>query len=58
MKTASGTVKMQASDTLSPPVSVSPLSVTRLNRSVQNIQSVNHHPNQPLDEAKNEKEQK
>lgn len=46
---------MQGSDTLSPPVSVSPLSVTRLNRSVQNIQSVNHRPNQPLDEAKNEK---
>lgn len=55
MKTASGTVKMQASDTLSPAVSVSPLSVTRLNRSVQNIQGVNHRPNQALDEAKNEK---
>lgn len=49
---------MQASDTLSPPVSVSPLSVTGLNRSVQNIHSVNHQPDQPLDEAKNEKEQK
>lgn len=41
-----------------PPVSVSPLCVTRSNRSVQNIQSVNHRPNQPLDEAKNEKGRK
>lgn len=50
MKTESGTMKTHASDTLSPPVSVSPLSVTRLNCSLRNTHSVSHQPNQPLDQ--------
>lgn len=40
MKTESGTMKTHASDTLSPAVSVPPLSVTRLNCSARNTHTV------------------
>lgn len=43
-KQKSGTIKTRASDTPSPPVSVSPPSVTRLNCSLRNTHSVSHPP--------------